>query len=77
MSKKEKKIEIQIVDAQVVVDGQTYEGVQLILGKKTIGEIAELGEGRFATVKNEKADAFYKKLEQAVAYLIENYNLNH
>ena len=40
MSKKDKKIEIQIVDSKVTVGKDTFDGFTLSIGKKTIGEIA-------------------------------------
>lgn len=74
MSKKDKKIEIQLADATVLVGNEKYEGYTLTIGKKVIGEIAEL-ENQYAIVKNGNVDSFYKKLENAVEILIENYNL--
>ena len=74
MSKKDKKIEIQLSDAKVVVGKDKYAGYTLTIGKKLIGEIAELDD-QFAIIKNGNVDAFYKKLDQAVEVLIENYNL--
>ena len=74
MSKKDKKIEIQLADAKVVVGKDKYSGYTLTIGKKIIGEIAELDD-QFAIIKNGNVDAFYKKLDQAVEVLIENYNL--
>ena len=74
MSKKDKKIEIQLSDAKVVVGKEKYDGYTLTIGKKIIGEIAEL-DNQFAIIKNGNVDAFYKKLDQAVEVLIENYNL--
>ena len=74
MSKKDKKIEIQLADAKVVVGKEKYDGYTLTIGKKIIGEIAEL-DNQFAIIKNGNVDAFYKKLDQAVEVLIENYNL--
>lgn len=74
MSKKDKKIEIQLADATVLVGNEKYEGYTLTIGKKVIGEIAEL-ENQYAIVKNGIVDSFYKKLENAVEILIENYNL--
>ena len=74
MSKKDKKIEIQLTDSKVTVGKDSYEGYVLTIGKKSIGEIAEL-DGQFAIVKNGNVDSFYKKLEKAVEILIENYNL--
>ena len=74
MSKKDKKIEIQLSDATVLVEKEKYDGYTLTIGKKIIGEIAEL-DNQFAIIKNGNVDAFYKKLDQAVEVLIENYNL--
>lgn len=74
MSKKDKKVEIQIADAKVQLGKETCEGYQLTIGKKVIGEIAELNN-QFAIVKNGKPETSYRKLEKAVENLIENYNL--
>ena len=74
MSKKDKKIEIQLTDAKVAVGKDSYEGYVLTIGKKVIGEIAEL-DSQFAIIKNGNVDSFYKKLEKVVEILIENYNL--
>jgi len=75
MSKKDKKIEIQIVDSKVTVEKDTFNGFTLSIGKKTIGEIADMA-GQFAIVKNGTVDSLYKNLEKAVEILIETYNLN-
>ena len=77
MSKKDKKIEIQIEDAIVEANGQKYEGYRLSIGKKVIGEVAELSENQFAVLKNGNAESFYKNVEKAVGNIIENYNLSH
>lgn len=76
MSKKDKKIEIQLLDAKVAVEGQTVEGLDLVIGKKTIGSVVEL-DSKFATVANGKVDSFFKSLDQAVTHIVEQYNLNH
>lgn len=75
MSKKDKKIEIQLIDASVEVNNAKVEGYALTAGKKNIGEIAEL-DGKFAIVKNREVETFFKTLEQAIESIIENYNLN-
>ena len=75
MSKKDKKIEIRIVDSKVTVGKDTFDGFTLSIGKKTIGEIADMA-GQYAIIKNGNVDSLYKKLEKAVEILIENYNLN-
>ena len=72
---KDKKIEIHLADSQVKVGQKTVDGFRLTIGKKTIGEIAEL-DHQFAVIKNQTVDTFYKTLENAVHYLIENYNLS-
>lgn len=75
MSKKDKKIEIQIADSKVVVGKETFDGYQLTFGKKAIAEIADMG-AQFALVKNGAVESLYKSLEKAVESAIENYNLN-
>lgn len=77
MSKKDKKIEIQIEDSSVNINGQSYDGYRLTIGKKQIGEVAELAEDNFAVIKNGNSESFYKSLEKAVGNIVENYNLNH
>lgn len=76
MSKKDKKIEIQLIDHKVMVNQTIIDGYQLQIGKRVVGEIAELDE-KFAVLKNDTVDSFFKNLEQAVENIIENYNLNH
>ncbi|CCI62637.1 putative cytoplasmic protein [Streptococcus dysgalactiae subsp. equisimilis AC-2713] len=76
MSKKDKKIEIQLIDHKVMVNQTKIDGYQLQIGKRVVGEIAELDE-KFAVIKNDTVDSFFKTLEQSVENIIENYNLNH
>ncbi|WP_172843177.1 MULTISPECIES: DUF2969 domain-containing protein [Streptococcus] len=76
MIKKDKKIEIQVSDAQVIVNNQKVDGYQLQAGKKIIGEIAEL-DNRFAIVEKETVTEFHKTLDSAVQVIIANYNLNN
>ena len=68
MSKKDKKIEIQIKDAKVIVNKATIEGFELLVGKKVIGQIVEI---------DGKLSGFHKKMDDAIAAIIEAYNLNH
>ena len=74
MSKKDKKIEIQLADSSVKVGQAEYAGYSLTIGKKVIGQIAEL-DGQFAIVKSGNVDSFHKKMEVAIENLIESYNL--
>ncbi|MBM7637106.1 DUF2969 domain-containing protein [Streptococcus saliviloxodontae] len=75
MSKKDKKIEIQISDAKLTVNNIKLDGYSLSIGKKEIGEIAEL-DGQFAVVKEGAVSTFHKQLDAAVAIIVEEYNLN-
>ncbi|EQC69634.1 MULTISPECIES: DUF2969 domain-containing protein [Streptococcus] len=75
MSKKDKKIEIQLADAKVAINNANVDGYNLTAGKKVIGEIAEL-DNKFAVVKNGEVESLFKTLEQAIESIIENYNLN-
>lgn len=72
---KDKKIEIQLADSKVEVGKKKLDGYSLTIGKKVIGEIAEL-DNQFAIIKNGNVDSLHKKLEVAVEILIENYNLS-
>ena len=76
MSKKDKKIEIQLQDAQVTVNNTSIEGFELLVGKRVIGQIVEI-DGKFAVVDKETVAGFHKKMDDAVAAVIEAYNLNH
>lgn len=76
MSKKDKKIEIRLVDSKVTVNNTTIDGFQLVLGKRTIGDVAEL-DNKFAVVKDGNVEAFYKTMDAAIESIIENFNLNH
>lgn len=76
MSKKDKKIEVQILDAQLTINGQKVAGYQLVIGKKIIGELVELDQ-QFAILKNGAVDSLYKTFDQGIGHIIETYNLNH
>ncbi|HEO7279225.1 TPA: DUF2969 domain-containing protein, partial [Streptococcus agalactiae] len=51
------------------------DGYQLVIGKKIVGQIAEL-DSKFAVIKGEQVSGFYKNLDQAMGNIIEEYNLN-
>lgn len=76
MSKKDKKIEIQLIEHAQNINDIKVEGYQLLNGKKVIGDIAELDD-KFAILKNGEINVFYKSLDKAIEAIIENFNLNH
>ena len=74
MSKKDKKIEIQIADSKVKLGADQFDGYTLSIGKKVIGEIAEF-DGQFAIIKNGNVEVCIKSLKKQWKLLIETYNL--
>ncbi|EHJ51604.1 DUF2969 domain-containing protein [Streptococcus macacae] len=76
MGKKDKKIEVQLVDSNVKVNKTEVEGYQLMIGKRLVGEIAEI-DGKFAVVKDKEVSDFHKNLETAIEAVIGAYNLNN
>lgn len=76
MNKNNKRIEIKLVDAKVMVEGQIVEGLDLVIGKKTIGSVVEL-DSKFATVISGQVDSFFKTLDLAMTHIVERYNLSH
>lgn len=76
MSKKDKKIEIQMIDHKVSLENNMIDGYHLQIGRRLVGEIAELDD-KFVVVKNGSVESIFKSLEQAVENIIENYNLNN
>lgn len=75
MSKKDKKIELRLVDSDIDVNNAKVSGYSLIVGKKVIGNIAEI-DGKFAIVENGEVNTFFKTLNQTMEHIIEKYNLN-
>ncbi|MGT2925882.1 DUF2969 domain-containing protein [Streptococcus cuniculipharyngis] len=76
MSKKDKKIEVQVLDAKVEVNGQLVAGYHLVIGKKIAGQLVELDK-QFAVIKQGAVDSIYKTFDQGIEHIIEAYNLNH
>lgn len=68
MSKKDKKIEIQLADAKVAINNANVDGYNLTAGKKVIGEIAEF-DNKFAVVKNGEVESLFKTLEIGRAHV--------
>ncbi|MGT2771231.1 DUF2969 domain-containing protein [Streptococcus marimammalium] len=76
MSKKDKKITVEIVEGKVSLSNSEVNGFQLIIGRKIIGNITEIDD-KFAVVQNNEVSNFHKTMDLAVTNIIENYNLNH
>ncbi|MCU9533331.1 DUF2969 domain-containing protein [Streptococcus sp. CSL10205-OR2] len=76
MSKKDKKITVEIVEGKVNLSNSEVDGFQLKIGRKIIGSITEIDD-KFAVVQNNDVSSFHKTMDLAVTNIIENYNLNH
>lgn len=76
MSKKDKKVEIQVKDAKISLKNQQVDGYELLSGKKVIGSIVELDD-RFAIVYKETVAEIQQTLDGAIQKVIADYNLNH
>ncbi|MBJ8349541.1 DUF2969 domain-containing protein [Streptococcus zalophi] len=76
MSKKDKKITVEIVEGKVNLSNSEVNGFQLKIGRKVIGSIVEMDE-KFAVVQNNDVLSFHKSMDLAVSNIIEKYNLNH
>lgn len=76
MSKKDKKVEIQVKDAKISLKNQQVDGYELLSGKKVIGSIVELDD-RFAIVYKETVSEIHQTLDEAIQKVIADYNLNH
>ncbi|MBJ8325392.1 DUF2969 domain-containing protein [Streptococcus pacificus] len=76
MSKKDKKITVEIVESKISLSNSEIDGFQLKIGRKVIGSIVEIDE-KFAVVDNNDVLSFHKTMDLAVNNIIENYNLNH
>lgn len=76
MSKKDKKITIEIVEGKINLSNGEVDGFQLKIGRKIIGSITEIDD-KFAVIQNNDVSSFHKTMDLAVTNIIENYNLNH
>ncbi|MCK1206640.1 DUF2969 domain-containing protein [Streptococcus uberis] len=65
-----------MIDHKVSLENNMIDGYHLQIGKRLVGEIAELDD-KFVVVKNGSVESIFKSLEQAVENIIENYNLNN
>ncbi|MCK1245990.1 DUF2969 domain-containing protein [Streptococcus uberis] len=65
-----------MIDHKVSLENNMIDGYHLQIGRRLVGEIAELDD-KFVVVKNGSVESIFKSLEQAVENIIENYNLNN
>lgn len=75
MAKKNKDIQVQIQDAQRQVNGKNIEVVQLVIGKKIIGELFPDGKNFQIFVDGNSLGAA-KSLDDGIEAVIRNWNLH-
>lgn len=75
MAKKSKDIQVQIQDAQRQVNGKNIEVVQLVIGKKIIGELIPDGKNFQIFVDGNSLGAA-KSLDDGIEAVIRNWNLH-
>ena len=75
MTKKHKEIEVRIEEETKKVNGQSMVISKLIIGKKEIGRVIPEAEKLIVEIDNRK-EATVKSLDEAVEYIIRQWNLN-
>ncbi|MHC5226708.1 DUF2969 domain-containing protein [Enterococcus sp. LJL99] len=75
MSKKNKEIEVRIEEETKKVNGQNVVVSKLIIGKKEIGCVIPEAEKMIVEIDGRK-EATVKSLDEAVEYIIRQWNLN-
>ncbi|MGM0215150.1 DUF2969 domain-containing protein [Enterococcus sp. AZ109] len=75
MAKKNKDIQVQIQEAQKLVNGKNIEVVQVIIGKKTIGELIPDGKN-FQMFADGNSLGAARSLDDGIEAVIRNWNLH-
>ena len=75
MSKKNKDIQVQVKEEERLIDGEKQTVTQLVIGKKTIGEIVPENKSFQAYNDGHLLESF-KTLDDGIEALIRNWNLH-
>lgn len=75
MSKKNKDIQVQVTEEELVIDGKKQAITQLMIGKKVIGEIIPENKN-FKAYNDGHLLGNYKSLDDGIEALIRNWNLH-
>jgi hypothetical protein len=76
MSKKNKDIEVKIEEATKKINGQTMTVNTLLIGKKEIGQIILQDSKKFAVLIDGRNEVTVKTMDEAIEYIIRQWNLN-
>lgn len=75
MSKKNKDIQVQVKEEERLIDGEKQTVTQLVIGKKTIGEIVSENKS-FQAYNDGHLLGSFKTLDDGIEALIRNWNLH-
>ncbi|MBO0441899.1 DUF2969 domain-containing protein [Candidatus Enterococcus ikei] len=76
MSKKNKDIEVRIEETQKKINGELLTVSTLMIGKKEIGQVLPQDSKKFAVMIDGRNEATVKTLDEAIEYIIRQWNLN-
>lgn len=76
MSKKNKDIEVTIEETVQKINGESITIHTLTIGKKMIGQIVPQGAKKFAIMIDDRNEATAKSMDEAIEYIIRQWNLN-
>ena len=73
--KRNKDIQVQVVETTKQIDGTNYDVTQLVIGKKTIGEVLHYGPKSFVSFMNEEEIQTDRSLDAAIETILMRWNL--
>lgn len=76
MAKKNKDIEIHVVESKKIINGKEYEINQLTIGKKIIGEVLTIGPKEFHSFMGDEELGASRTLDAAIESIIRQWNLH-
>lgn len=76
MSKKNKDIQVVIEEDKKNINGTIRDILNLSIGKKIIGQIMMNDEKKFVILNNGNKELVMKTQEEAIEYIIRQWNLN-
>lgn len=75
--RKNKPVEVEIKETEVVKDGATVTCHQLFIGKRMIGEVLEIEAGKFEVKADDNFVGYTKNMDQGYEEVLRNWNLHN
>lgn len=73
--KKNKEIQVQMMETTKQIDGINYDVTQLSIGKKKIGEVLHYGDKSFVSFMNDEEIQTDRSLDSAIETILMRWNL--